>query len=66
MKQATQTANDVISVLPVGFRPLEDLDFNVSGSAGFITVRTLTNGNLISFQASGAFLSLNGISFLAA
>jgi len=66
VKQATQTANDVISVLPVGFRPLEDLDFNVSGSAGFITVRTLTNGNLISFQASGAFLSLNGISFLAA
>jgi len=66
VKQGTQNVNDVISILPAGFRPLEDLDFIVSSGNNLITTRVLTGGNLISFQASGAYLNLNGVSFLAA
>lgn len=66
VKQNTQTANDIVAVLPVGYRPSENLDFAVSSGSGLITVIVQAGGNLISFQQSGSFLNLNGISFLAA
>lgn len=66
VKQLTQTQNDTVCILPAGFRPLEDLDFLCQYQSGSYTLRVLMNGNVQNTFAPGAFINLNGISFLGA
>lgn len=64
--EGPSTSGSVIATLPIGYRPSEHLLFATDGHNQHAHINVLPNGDMQLESGSGAHISLNTISFIAA
>jgi type II secretory pathway pseudopilin PulG len=67
LKAGTVVSNEVVGILPFGYRPSEDLIFQTSTNSNVASrVDIYTDGTIRVVSGSGVWLSLEGINYLPA